>query len=80
MPTIFDSYPNANGNFEEYVKEAVKDFHHRYGKLPSLLIVHKSQVDAVRRLVRDSLEVRGLGGCSSNEVRLQRPEEQERLL
>lgn len=78
MTTIFDTYRNGGG-LEERVKEAVGDFHHRYGKLPSLVIVHKSQAGAVREIVRDGLEVRGLGGCLSNEVWLQKPEEQVKI-
>lgn len=67
----FLTYRNGNAAIEKRIKAAVAAFYERRGKLPTTLVVHKSELGDARAAVQTlglGLDVQGSGGCLVPEV------------
>jgi len=62
----------------DLLREALRDYYARHGRLPGSVVVHKSLVreatEALAALELPRLPVKGVGGCLVPEVWLQVPE------
>lgn len=77
MTTTFIIYRNnGSGELRQRIKQAVTDFYSEWAKLPTAMIVHKSEVadaQAALQALDLALEMRGSGGCLIGEVWLKLP-------
>jgi hypothetical protein len=62
----------ASGDLTERLREALRDYYARHGRLPGSVVVHKSLVreamEALAALDLPRLPVKGVGGCLVPEV------------
>ncbi len=72
-------YRCQHGDLTERLREALRDYYNRHGRLPPEVVVHKSlareAADALVALELPRLPVKGMGGCLVPEVWLQMPPE-----
>jgi len=69
---VYHVYRNGHGGLTERLREALRDYYTRYGRLPGAVVVHKSLKDeaakALAALDLPRLPVKGVGGCLVPEV------------
>lgn len=71
----FIIYRDGGSELRQRIKQAVTDFYSEWAKLPTTMIVHKSEVadaQAALQALDLTLEMRGCGGCLIGEVWLQK--------
>jgi len=65
-------YRHPYGDLTERLREALRDYYSRHGRLPGSVVVHKSlvreAVEALAALALPRLPVKGVGGCLVPEV------------
>jgi hypothetical protein len=65
-------YRYPHGDLTERLREALRDYYGRHGRLPGSVVVHKSLVreasEALAALELPRLPVKGVGGCLVPEV------------
>jgi hypothetical protein len=65
-------YRHPHGDLKERLREALRDYYGRHGRLPGSVAVHKSlvreAVEALAALDLPRLPVKGVGGCLVPEV------------
>ena len=65
-------YRHPHGDLTERLREALRDYYARYGRLPGAVVVHRSLKDeaakALAALDLPRLPVKGVGGCLVPEV------------
>jgi hypothetical protein len=65
-------YRHPYGDLKERLREALRDYYGRHGRLPGSVVVHKSlvreAVEAMAALDLPRLPVKGVGGCLVPEV------------
>jgi len=65
-------YRYQHGDLPQRLREALRDYYARHGRLPSGVVVHKSLKDeaakALAALELPRLPVKGVGGCLVPEV------------
>jgi len=71
-PPVYRVYRADRGDLTERLREALRDYYARYGRLPGAVVVHKSLVreaaEALAALDLPRLPVEGVGGCLVPEV------------
>ena len=69
---VYRVYRDGRGDLKEWLREALRDYYGRHGRLPGSVVVHKSLVreaaEALAALELPRLPVKGVGGCLVPEV------------
>ena len=69
---VYRVYRDGRGDLKERLREALRDYYARHGRLPGAVVVHRSlkeeAVGALAALELPRLPVKGVGGCLVPEV------------